>query len=291
MRQDLSELNRGEDARKSGGYMFRWSDTTGRHSIYGRTLKELRQKETALNLIPALFDKNLNARNLAFTGKESRRIIFDKYVRPFFYNTRIADITEEKLKEYKNDILNLDLSDKRTLEIFALMQSLFDEFYGKPNFANSVFRNTAFHNRSFIPSQTDKALLLSRTDRTLCGRAVRLSLMTDLKIAEILALTMQDINKNEVKINKAIDFKGKKRIQFTVSRRLILQDSTLLVTGNSKIIKSEIIDGVYGFVFVTGTGSVITKKTVNNYLRILSLKSTELPVFTCEILDNKIYKY
>ena len=39
-------LKDGESQRKDGSYDYRWRDRKGkRHSIYGRTLEELREKE------------------------------------------------------------------------------------------------------------------------------------------------------------------------------------------------------------------------------------------------------
>lgn len=44
-------LRGGESQRENGTYMYRWTDGVGkRHSVYGKTLEELREKEKTVSL-------------------------------------------------------------------------------------------------------------------------------------------------------------------------------------------------------------------------------------------------
>ena len=126
-------LKKGEYVR-GDSYEYKWTDSCGkRHSVYAKTLDELRSKEETVNR--DLFDGIRSSnRNLTINDyysiwlevksgiRDSTRLSYirpyTRYVQPVFGNTRLKDLTYSKLiRFYKNlaDEKNLSFSSIRTI--------------------------------------------------------------------------------------------------------------------------------------------------------------------------------
>lgn len=124
-------LKEGEYQRKNGSYEYKWRDARGvRHSVYAKTLEELREKELdvlkdALNgvrldkkdlTINDMYNRWIDLkRGLKDNTLQSYKYTFEQFVQPDFGKTKIASLKRSDVRAYYNMLF-----DERGLKVATL---------------------------------------------------------------------------------------------------------------------------------------------------------------------------
>ncbi len=129
--KDRIVLRKGESQRKDGNYDYRWTTRDGkRHSVYAKTLEELRAKEEEILrdkcdgiktearyvTINDVFEvwKQLK-RGLKDNTFQNYKYMYEQFVKPDFGNTRVSQLKKSDVKRFYNM-----LADERTLKVSTI---------------------------------------------------------------------------------------------------------------------------------------------------------------------------
>ena len=124
-------LRKGESQRKDGNYDYRWTTRDGkRHSVYAKTLEELRAKEEEILrdkcdgiktearyvTINDVFEvwKQLK-RGLKDNSFQNYKYMYEQFVKPDFGNTRVSQLKKSDVKRFYNM-----LADERALKVSTI---------------------------------------------------------------------------------------------------------------------------------------------------------------------------
>ena len=124
-------LRKGESQRKDGNYDYRWTTRDGkRHSVYAKTLEELRAKEEEILrdkcdgiktearyvTINDVFEvwKQLK-RGLKDNTFQNYKYMYEQFVKPDFGNTRVSQLKKSDVKRFYNM-----LADERALKVSTI---------------------------------------------------------------------------------------------------------------------------------------------------------------------------
>lgn len=129
--KDRVTLRKGESQRKDGTYDYRWTSQDGkRHSIYARTLEELRIKETEVEkdkndgirtevrnvTINDLFELWCQLkRGLKDNTFQNYKYMYNQFVRPDFGKTKVTRLKKSDIKSFYNT-----LADERMLKVATI---------------------------------------------------------------------------------------------------------------------------------------------------------------------------
>ena len=129
--KDRIVLRKGESKRKDGNYDYRWTTRDGkRHSVYAKTLEELRAKEEEILrdkcdgiktearyvTINDVFEvwKQLK-RGLKDNTFQNYKYMYEQFVKPDFGNTRVSQLKKSDVKRFYNM-----LADERALKVSTI---------------------------------------------------------------------------------------------------------------------------------------------------------------------------
>jgi integrase len=129
--KDRIVLRKGESQRKDGNYDYRWTTRDGkRHSVYAKTLEELRAKEDEILrdkcdgiktearyvTINDVFEvwKQLK-RGLKDNTFQNYKYMYEQFVKPDFGNTRVSQLKKSDVKRFYNM-----LADERALKVSTI---------------------------------------------------------------------------------------------------------------------------------------------------------------------------
>lgn len=129
--KDRIVLRKGESQRKDGNYDYRWTTRDGkRHSVYAKTLEELRAKEEEILrdkcngiktearyvTINDVFEvwKQLK-RGLKDNTFQNYKYMYEQFVKPDFGNTRVSQLKKSDVKRFYNM-----LADERVLKVSTI---------------------------------------------------------------------------------------------------------------------------------------------------------------------------
>ena len=129
--KDRIVLRKGESQRKDGNYDYRWTTRDGkRHSVYAKTLEELRAKEEEILrdkcdgiktearyvTINDVFEvwKQLK-RGLKDNTFQNYKYMYEQFVKPDFGNTRVSKLKKSDVKRFYNM-----LADERALKVSTI---------------------------------------------------------------------------------------------------------------------------------------------------------------------------
>ncbi|MDD6169091.1 MAG: site-specific integrase [Lachnospiraceae bacterium] len=129
--KDRIVLRKGESQRKDGNYDYRWTTRDGkRHSVYAKTLEELRTKEEEILrdkcdgiktearyvTINDVFEvwKQLK-RGLKDNTFQNYKYMYEQFVKPDFGNTRVSQLKKSDVKRFYNM-----LADERALKVSTI---------------------------------------------------------------------------------------------------------------------------------------------------------------------------
>lgn len=154
-------LKKGEYQRQNGTYAYRWTDKKGkRHTVYAKTLEELRDKEKEIEkdindgikaearytTVNELYDLWVALkRGLKNNTFENYKYMYDTFVRPTFGKQRISTLKKSDVKKFYNY-----LADERGLQASTLdgihtvlhqvLDMAVDDDYIRNNPSNNVLK-------------------------------------------------------------------------------------------------------------------------------------------------------
>jgi len=159
--KDRIVLRKGESQRKDGNYDYRWTTRDGkRHSVYAKTLEELRAKEDEILrdkcdgiktearyvTINDVFEvwKQLK-RGLKDNTFQNYKYMYEQFVKPDFGNTRVSQLKKSDVKRFYNM-----LADERALKVSTIdsihkvlhqvLDMAVDDAYLRNNPSNNVLK-------------------------------------------------------------------------------------------------------------------------------------------------------
>lgn len=293
-----NELFKGESPRTQGGYMYRFTDTKGRrHSIYAESLETLRQKQKQFLSLEQMFQLWLAGKNLQNTGKAYYHTVFTTYIYTFFEDKPVFDIAIADIKTFQVKILNNSgISNERKVEVFQVCQSVF--LWGARNGYISEDYTDLFQNRAWTKGRFHKAdsqileILKEELKIDYVLKPVYISILLKLPAEYVMGLTWQDIDleKREITINKRVSYYDNPerkicvyslerpvRVPFNEEIKKVLKD--ILFPMPERIL-SVPVDGFYGFIFVSKSGRLLTRKHINNSLRLMALRRDMSELYT-----------
>lgn len=156
-----SVLKEGETQRKNGSYDYRWTDQRGnRHSIYAKTLAELREKEKQITkdtidgikaearamTLNELFDMwKVLKRGVRENTMSNYIYMYDTFVRPNIGKNKLASIKKSDIKRFFNYLVDQRGLQASTIDsISNVLHQMFDmavdDLYLRINPANNVLR-------------------------------------------------------------------------------------------------------------------------------------------------------
>lgn len=179
-------LRKGESQRKNGGYDFRWTDANGkRHSIYAKTLDELREAEgqilrDQMDHIKAesryvtlddLFDlwKQLK-RGLKDNTFQNYLYLYGMFIKPMLGKKRISSLVKTDIKRFYNTLvdergLTISTVDSVHTVLHQVLDMAVDDLFIRQNPANNVLKELK-QSRSF-ETEKRRSLTLQEQERFL----------------------------------------------------------------------------------------------------------------------------
>lgn len=225
--KDRIVLRKGESQRKDGNYDYRWTTRDGkRHSVYAKTLEELRAKEEEILrdkcdgiktearyvTINDVFEvwKQLK-RGLKDNTFQNYKYMYEQFVKPDFGNTRVSQLKKSDVKRFYNM-----LADERALKVSTIdsihtvlhqvLDMAVDDAYLRNNPSDNVLKELKqAHN-----FDTEKRKALTVAEQELFLDFLRknhqynhwypifaVMVGTGLRVGEVTGLRWCDINLNE----------------------------------------------------------------------------------------------
>lgn len=216
-------LKQGENQRANGTYMYRYTDISGRHTVYAKTLDELRQKEleiqsdiskglafqkgdiTVSDLINSYLDKKKDV-------KESTQALYrhwgDVVTKSYIGNFKIKDIKPSTAKEFYLKMYN-DGHGYPSLKVIravlnpAFEMALQDDIILRNPFAINIPISERANTRDAL-TENEEEIMMECIKGTRYYDVVYLLLHTGMRIGEMCGLTLYDIDfdNNLITINK-----------------------------------------------------------------------------------------
>ncbi len=175
-------LRKGESQRKNGGYDYRWTDDNGkRHSIYAKTLDELREAEAqiardrqdhikaeARNItLNDLFDlwKQLK-RGLKDNTFQNYLYLYSMFIKPMLGTRRISTLIKVDIKRFYNTLVDerglaIATVDNIHTVLHQILDMAVDNLFIRQNPANNVLKEL----KQTRTSKTEKRKALTRQEQ------------------------------------------------------------------------------------------------------------------------------
>lgn len=219
-----SVLRRGETQRENGSYDYRWTDKKGnRHSVYAKTLPELREKEKqiAKDNIDGIKSeaRNLTVSDLFEMWKRLKRGIrdntmsnylymYDTFIKPNIGKNKITTIRKSDIKRYYNYLVDqrgLQASSIDTINniLHQIFEMAVDDVFIRINPTNNVLKELK---KSHI-FKSEKRRALTKDEQDLFLRYIRghhiyshwypifaVMIGTGLRVGELTGLRWCDID-------------------------------------------------------------------------------------------------
>lgn len=236
-------LREGEYQRKNQTYEYRWKDGTGAsHSVYAKSLDELREKENAVlrdSLDHIQADaKNLTINDLFDIWKKLKRglkdntfcnycYMYTKFVSSGFGERRIQDLKRSDVRSFYNS-----LSDSRGLKsasianvhtiLHQVLQLGVEDDYLRYNPSDNALRDL----KKALAGDSPKRRALTRQQQELLERFLRKPgpmhrwypivegmLWTGMRVGEITGLRWEDVDfeKNEISVNHTLVYYSRRQ--------------------------------------------------------------------------------
>lgn len=251
-------LRGGESQRKNGTYMYRWTDNVGtRHSVYAKTLEELREKENTISLqnlmgietsavtLNQQIEKYLSISSsyVKRMTTESYRSFFNFYIR----DSAIGRLKVSKIKKtdlqifYKNLLTEKHLSVSTLGNINSILcnafRSAIDDDIILKNPADNIMKEFRKERRSekYALTIEQEMEFLERISNNFCWRYYKplfvVLLKTGMRISEALGLTWDDIDMD----NALISVNHQLTQIYINGDRVLYLESTKTKSGNRMI--------------------------------------------------------
>lgn len=310
-------LKEGESERSDGRYQYRWTDRLGkRHTVYGATLNELREKENEV--------QKLQNNGLASSCSTTVYDLTDKYVnihrasvRPDTYdqlvrlkkkveNTefgryKISDVTTTMAKMWLTSLYNDGASYSLINNLKAVLRPAFDMALDDNLILRNPFdfslskiiQNTSVEKRPVTNDEYVRLITFARSNPRFYKFVDEIIVLyeTGLRVGEFCGLTFCDIDleKNTIKVERQVQkATGRPRyIQKPKTKKGVriiplspaAKESILNITMNRPKVKREaVIDGVTDFLTITAKGNPKLGLNISYTLRnLIALYNKEHP--------------
>lgn len=185
--------------------------------VYSITVPYKPTQKEAIELMAERLNKvNINAKHMTFSQayyayiETKHNVLSPSTVRGYesiynvlpedFKNQNINDLTEVDIQKLVNDY-SATHSPKTTFNMYSFVKAVLGLF--RPHFIFKVTLPQRIKNEPYIPTEADIKAIMEYAKGTNYEVALKLACL-GLRRSEICALTMDDINGNELTINKAM---------------------------------------------------------------------------------------
>lgn len=224
-------LKENESERRQGGYQYRWRDSNGnRHTIYAKTLDELRDKESLIkrDKLDGIKTESQNAtindmydiwvslkKGLKNNTFVNYKYMYEQFVRNGFGETKLSKLRKTDVMRFYNFLLDerglkISTVDNINTVLHQVLDLAVDDLYLRNNPSNNVIRDLK-RSRNFFQ---DKKRALTIDEQNLFLDFIKDSevyshwypvfttmLGTGLRVGEITGLRWEDINFEEMTID------------------------------------------------------------------------------------------
>lgn len=296
-------LQKGENQRADGTYMYRWTDSLGkRQTVYAKTLDELRtrefevQKTERTGLVyskgnidgTALTERYLaQKKNLRPTSMVSYRHVVELFKNDQLSRVKIKDVKVFMCRDFMGRLKEKGFSTsyirlaKKVLH-GAFQMAVEDEAIIKNPFCFKLdfLEDDSRKRTALSPEEEMDFLEFLKSDKTYgCYYDLAVFMLnTGLRCGEVCGLTRRDIDMENrtLSVNKQLRHKDN---EFVVCepkssagyRMVYLNDKALgalsSILADRKNRQEHIIDGYGGFVFYTHTGKLLTANSLSQMVK------------------------
>ena len=213
-------LRKGESQRKDGSYDYRWTTRDGkRHSIYAKTLEELREKEEEVAndqyegirvegktvTVNDIFEMWCNLkRGLKDNTFQNYKYTYNLHVKPVFGRLLIKNVRKSDVKRFYNSLADDKNLSVNTIDgVHTVLHQVFDlaldDNYIRSNPCDNVLRELKqshvfkIEKRRGLTRQ-EQDLFLKLTENDIYHDLYLFMLLTGIRIGELSALTWEDID-------------------------------------------------------------------------------------------------
>lgn len=315
-------LNKGENQRKDGTYMYRYQQNGERKTIYAKTLTELREKKKSIEdnirlgiytneyTLNELFDRYLQQNvNLKPRTMYKYKIEYNRWVGKFWIGKKkIKSIVKSDIVLFYKECSDKGLSNGTIKCIHKLINGALNMAYQddliRRNYAESCIAPYMKTNKrsSLTKEQTNK--FLTTAENVDFGKnyllAFKLMLLTGMRVGEVTGLTWDDVNLQERYLDVNHQFiQGDENSRaayhidtpktFNGKRKVPISDDLyklLKELKNTTYFDSykfkTEVDGYSGFVIHTRTGLPILSARLNEYAKQI------VTIYNNENCDDKL---
>lgn len=243
-------LKEGETQRRDGSYDFRWRTSDGkRHSIYAKTLEELREKEikvqrdksdgirveaknTTLNDVYDLWvELKKGIKDNTF---QNYQYMYNQFVYPIFGKQKVMDLKRSDVRRFYNNLVDQQNIKVSTLEsiqtvLYQVLELAVEEDYLRANpSANAIKELKQTHNfdterRRALTIKEHQLFVKFLNESSLCSRwkpIFTVMINTGLRVGELTGLRWNDIDfeNNTININHTlVYYKHKNGCYFSIN--------------------------------------------------------------------------
>lgn len=302
-------LNKGESQRKDLTYMYRYKDLNGeRKCVYAKSLNDLRKKEKEIfkNLndgiytnsytLNQLFDRYLEQNvNIKPRTKNKYHVEYDRWVsKTWIGKKQISSLTKSDIVLFYKELSQKKGYSNGTIKcihkyINGSLKMAFQDDLIRRNFAEECIKPYCETEKKPSLTKDETKRLLEFAEKQKYGKkyllAVKLMLMTGLRVGEATGLTWDDVDiKNRIlninhqfvlgdessrtsyHIDTPKTFAGTRKVPISSDLQELLKELKTESYFDAYKFQSS-VDGYSGFVIHTRTGLPVLTARINEYLK------------------------
>lgn len=302
-------LNKGESQRKDLTYMYRYKDLNGeRKCIYAKTLNDLRKKEKEIlkNLNDGVYDNSYTLNqvfyryldqnvNIKLRTKHKYKVEYERWVSGSWIGKKqILALTKSDIALFYKELSQKKGYSNGTIKcihkyINGALEMAFQDDLIRRNFAKECIKPYSETNKKPSLTKDETKRFLEFAEQQTYGKkyllAIKLMLMSGLRVGEVTGLTWDDVDiKNKIlninhqfvlgdendrtsyHIDTPKTFAGIRKVPISFELQELLQEIKMESYFDSYKFKSS-VDGYSGFVIHTRTGLPVLTGRINEYLK------------------------
>ena len=311
-------LKDGESQRKDGSYDYRWRDRKGkRHSIYGRTLEELREKEDDILqdqrdgirsearqiTVNEMFDVWLKLkRGLKDNTLQNYIYMYDMFVRNELGTLKLCILRHSDIRRFYNTLYEVRGIKISTIDVIHNVLHQVLELAVQDNYLRNNISDNALKELKLMHNQENgKKKALTKPEQDLFIRYLKKSVQyehwypiftimtyTGMRVSEITGLRWCDIDmkKGVIDVNHTLIYYKHRQngCYYNVPMLSVVKEAfekEKEFQESAEISCQVTIDGYTDFIFVNRFGNVHNQGTLNRAIKRIIRDCNQ------EILDNK----
>ena len=311
-------LKDGESQRKDGSYDYRWRDRKGkRHSIYGRTLEELREKEDDILqdqrdgirsesrqiTVNEMFDVWLKLkRGLKDNTLQNYIYMYDMFVRDELGTIKLCILRHSDIRRFYNTLYEVRGIKISTIDVIHNVLHQVLELAVQDNYLRNNISDNALKELKLMHNQENgKKKALTKPEQDLFIRYLKKSVQyehwypiftimtyTGMRVSEITGLRWCDIDmkKGMIDVNHTLIYYKHRQngCYYNVPMLSVVKEAfekEKEFQKSAEISCQVTIDGYTDFIFVNRFGNVHNQSTLNRAIKRIIRDCNQ------EILDNE----